>query len=193
MRYTFDRAGRLTQVREAGGTARVMKSFTYGTSGTSNGKLLTAVRNNYHDTPANVVITETYTYGGRQGRVSARTVAASSGASATFTQSFTWNELGQPATTGQPATIGYPACTTSPSTPVPVDIVGQSVDELSRLRGGLQSDRTLKYPDEVPPHRQIREDPRGVTLQFSHALSRALIVGDLQSLRHRGQVAVARP
>jgi hypothetical protein len=66
------------------GSARVMKSFTYGTSGTSNGKLRTAVRNNDHDTPANVVITETYSYGGRQGRVSARTVAASSGASATF-------------------------------------------------------------------------------------------------------------
>jgi RHS repeat-associated protein len=113
MRYTFDRAGRLTQVREAAGTARVMKSFTYGTSGTSNGKLLTAVRNNYHDTPANVVITETYTYGGRQGRVSARTVAASSGASANFSQFFTWNELGQPATTG------YPACTTSPCSGAP--------------------------------------------------------------------------
>jgi RHS repeat-associated protein len=83
-----------------------------GTSDWENGKLLTAVRHNRHDaTLGNVQITETYVYGGRQGRVSARTTASSNGP--WFTQSFAWNEM------GQQATVTYPNCIFSPCNGAP--------------------------------------------------------------------------
>jgi RHS repeat-associated protein len=112
--YTFDRAEHVTQIRETGGLQRILKSYTYaGDNPVGNyrkGKILQAQRYNYHviNGGANtVLLTETYTYGGREGRVSQRDTQTSvnGGANESFTQSFTWDEL------GNSATIDYPTCT----------------------------------------------------------------------------------
>lgn len=81
--FAYDRAERLANVTEIP-TGRLMKELTYGTSKTSSdrsaGKLKTAARHNYHDRWAiDVVVTETYTYGGKDGRVSRRDTAGIAG------------------------------------------------------------------------------------------------------------------
>ena len=116
--YTYDRGERLTKVRETrltGVDHRVLKEFTYGTSNSaadrSNGKLKTASRHNWVEYPhgstsvIDAIVAETYTYGGRGGRVSQRTTTDPGHS---FNQSWTYNELGEVATTG------YPSCTFSP-------------------------------------------------------------------------------
>ncbi|MFL6193889.1 MAG: RHS repeat-associated core domain-containing protein, partial [Thermoanaerobaculia bacterium] len=117
--YTYDRAERVTQVRETGGLQRTLKGYTYATDNPlgnyRKGKVLTAQRYNYHVVNGGsntVLITETYTYGGREGRVSQRDTQTSvnGGTNESFTQSFAWNEL------GDQATIDYPLCTFSPCT-----------------------------------------------------------------------------
>ncbi|MEM7482386.1 MAG: RHS repeat-associated core domain-containing protein [Acidobacteriota bacterium] len=115
--FTYDLTGRLTAIRERGGLRRPVKEFVYGAEQSnhnrSKGKVLQAIRHNYHVPPWNpqagevdVSVTETYTYGGQAGRVSRRTTAASG--SQSFTQSWTWNDL------GLPTLVGYPQCTFQP-------------------------------------------------------------------------------
>jgi RHS repeat-associated protein len=123
--FTYDGAERVTQIRETGGGflgcvatwtsgPRCLKTFAYATgNGTGDwrlGKLQTAKRYNYpvigaatYTAPA----TETYTYGGKQGRVSKRdtSVSVNGGSPESFTQSWTWNDLGDTASTT------YPKCT----------------------------------------------------------------------------------
>ena len=111
--FSYDRAARLTQVRETGGLARVLKAFTYGTSSPGgnlkNGKLETATRYNFVAAPFNatVQVTETYTYGGVAGRASQRATQMTFNGTPqeSFTQGWTWNDLGQPVNTN------YPQCT----------------------------------------------------------------------------------
>jgi RHS repeat-associated protein len=112
--FTYDTAGRLTQVKETGTGGRVIKSYTYatanGTSNWRNGKVEVARRYNYvliGTTPYTVEIAETYTYGGRGGRPSKRDTQAyvNGGAFESFTQSWAWNDLGD---TGS---VTYPKCT----------------------------------------------------------------------------------
>lgn len=105
--FEYDRAERPTFVKDH--SLRVIKSFEYGTSNGTNdwrlGKLVKAVRNNYNDAwGTNTTITENYTYGGRDGRVSSRYTQTSENVS--FSQTFTWNEL------GDLQQIGYPYCVT---------------------------------------------------------------------------------
>ncbi|OYW07135.1 MAG: hypothetical protein B7X11_00465 [Acidobacteria bacterium 37-65-4] len=113
--FSTDRGERLALVRETGGSQRTLKSFTFATANGggdyANGKLRTAVANNYYDpnTPtANFLSQETYTYAGVGGRVSQRsTLAGIVGANqGTFTQGFTWNDLGLPATLTYPQFAG---------------------------------------------------------------------------------------
>jgi RHS repeat-associated protein len=117
--FTYDRAERMTQVTGNGG--QVLKTFTYGTSnalGTrTNGRLESASRYNYVGAPFNatVLLTETYTYGGRQGRVSRRNTQMTFNGTPkeSFVQTWSWNPL------GDPASLGYPECTFSYCAPVP--------------------------------------------------------------------------
>lgn len=74
--------------------ARAWKTFTYGTGGRANGRLLTAVRHNYHDRLSlDVAITETYTYDGIGGRVSKRRTESTTGP--IFEQTFTYDARGR--------------------------------------------------------------------------------------------------
>jgi RHS repeat-associated protein len=112
--YSYDRADRLYQIRETGGAQRTLKAFTFGTSnsGTNSrlGKVQQAQRYNYvvlSGTPYTALITETYTYSGKQGRVSQRDtqLSVNGGTNESFTQSLAWDDL------GNPQTINYPQCT----------------------------------------------------------------------------------
>ncbi len=112
--YSYDRAGRLYQIRETLGAQRVLKSFTFGTADAGSdlrlGKVQLARRYNYpviNGTPVTALITETYTYAGRQGRVSQRDtqLSVNGGTNESFTQSFGWDDL------GHAQTINYPQCT----------------------------------------------------------------------------------
>jgi RHS repeat-associated protein len=101
LRFLYDRAERLTQINQGG--ARLWKEFTFGVSGVENGKLKTAIRHNHHDLYAiNVIVTESYTYGGAGGRVSQRDTGTSEGT--IFRQNFTYDDR------GRTATLGYPFC-----------------------------------------------------------------------------------
>lgn len=112
--FAYDAAERLIEVKEHknNGTGRVLKTFAYGDGTTagdrSNGKVETAVRHNYVSHPDNgnpleVLVTETYTYGGTAGRVSRRNTALNTGQG--FTQAWSWTQL------GDVADLTYPTCT----------------------------------------------------------------------------------
>lgn len=112
--YAYDRAERLFLIRETGGAQRSLKAFTYGTDNPvgnyRKGKVLYAQRYNYPvvgGSTFTALITETYTYGGREGRVSQRDtqLSVNGGTNESFTQSFGWDEL------GNAQTINYPQCT----------------------------------------------------------------------------------
>jgi RHS repeat-associated protein len=122
--YTIDRAERVSQIAETGG--RLLKTFTYGTavgnslSDARNGKLVQAQRYNYPLVAGvghTVVVTETYVYGGRDGRVSRRDTSNTFNGSQTeiFNQFFTWNDLGQLATLDYPQ-CAFAACASTPRT-----------------------------------------------------------------------------
>lgn len=113
--FTYDRAERLTQVNVTGGN--LLKVFNYGSSNAAgvrtNGRLASALRYNYVGAPFNatVLLTETYTYGGRQGRVSNRTTQMTFNGtpSESFSQSWAWNELGDLGNLSYPV-CQFPAC-----------------------------------------------------------------------------------
>ncbi len=109
-------AHRLAQVEESLGFGawRPLKSFTFATANGAGddrlGKLQVARGYNYPvigATNYTVEIDETYAYGGKEGRVSNRaTVNVINGSAAeSFTQSWVWNDL------GDPASVTYPRCT----------------------------------------------------------------------------------
>jgi RHS repeat-associated protein len=110
--FLYDAAERLYAVKTSQGQS--LKSFSYwqanGTNNWSNGKLKDATRYNYPvlgTTPHTAVINERYNYGGLGGRVSKRDTSLTfdNAAAESFTQSFGWTEL------GDPATLDYPQCT----------------------------------------------------------------------------------
>ncbi len=116
LRFTYDGAERLTKVEESQGFGlyRPLKSFTFATANGAGdyrlGKLQVARGYNYPvigATNYTVEIDETYAYGGKEGRVSNRnTVNVVNGTPAeSFTQSWVWNDL------GDPASVTYPRCT----------------------------------------------------------------------------------
>ena len=91
-----------------------MKAFTFensanGTGDYRLGKLTQATAYGYTD--GTVTASESYTYGGVGGAVSAKATSVQvsggtlSGLSQSFGQAFTWNDL------GQPADLTYPTCT----------------------------------------------------------------------------------
>ncbi len=115
----------MTKVRESGtsvgcGTTarpRCLKEYTFGTgisaADLSLGKVKMAKRYNYPVLGANthtVAVTETYVYGGKEGRASKRDtqVTFNSAPAKAFTQSFVYDDL------GNTATLNYPQCTHVP-------------------------------------------------------------------------------
>jgi RHS repeat-associated protein len=124
--YSYDRAERLTQVRETGGAQRLLKVYTYGTTAGNgpgdyrNGKTVTAQRYNYPTLGGithTALVTETYFHGGREGRVSRRdTALAFNGTTGeVFTQGFAYNPLGQTETINYPQ-CAFAACVSTPRT-----------------------------------------------------------------------------
>jgi RHS repeat-associated protein len=113
--YSYDRAERLFQIQENANSqhsARVLKSFTFGPNNAGAdlrlGKVQKAQRYNYVlGSTVTALITETYTYAGRQGRPSQRDtqLSVNGGTNESFTQSFGWDDL------GHAQTINYPTCT----------------------------------------------------------------------------------
>ena len=108
----YDRAERLYQAKITN-TSTLLKEFTYGTANAAgnyvNGKLVQAKRHNWSGT-SDEQVTETYTYGGVGGRVSQRSTMVGlllpSADTRTISQAFTWNDLGQTASTGYPDDLG---------------------------------------------------------------------------------------
>jgi RHS repeat-associated protein len=121
--FTYDRAERLKQVDVTGGNP--LKAFNYGTSNAAgvrtNGRLESALRYNYVGAPFNatVLLTETYTYGARQGRVSSRTTQMifNGTPSESFTQTWAWNAL------GNLSSVSYPVCQFAACVPVTRSVV----------------------------------------------------------------------
>ena len=118
--FAYDRAERPATVSE-GCTptpcTRTVKSYAYATANGSNnwknGKLEQATAWSFYDGPGsanNLQAQENYTYGGKGGRVSAKsTTVTPSGApqnAGTFAQSFTFNDLGLLATQSYPQKSG---------------------------------------------------------------------------------------
>jgi RHS repeat-associated protein len=121
MWYSYDKAGRVVEVRGADG--RVWRQFVYGTTNgfmnMAKGKLARQVANNYYDpnnASANFQVVEDVVYGGIGGRVSSKTTQAGvvGGYGGTFNQSFGWTELGDLAWESYPQKAGAgPARTVS--------------------------------------------------------------------------------
>jgi RHS repeat-associated protein len=122
--FAYDKAERLTSLTDASGP---VKELAYDDpSGTSrlDGRLREAKRHNRVDlpwdgtnNPVDVLVTETYAYGGVGAAVSSRqTVVAPPGYSAmTFAQGFTYSPV------GGPDQVTYPDCTAGLSCPAPAD------------------------------------------------------------------------
>ncbi len=114
LHYYYDAAERLTAVDQLhpplGSPARLLKQFTFATTdGTTSsnttdhrkGKLTTAMRRNY-SLAGTIDVTENYEYGDAAGRLTAKTTEVTG--LHKFTQSYTYNDL------GLPATVSYPTC-----------------------------------------------------------------------------------
>ncbi|HET9227979.1 MAG TPA: RHS repeat-associated core domain-containing protein, partial [Thermoanaerobaculia bacterium] len=114
--FTYDKAERLTQIRETGGAQRVLKSFTWATANLSDasgtdyrkGKVISASRFNYVGTPFNATaeVRDTYAYRGTEGRASEHTrqLFVNAGAEESFTTGYAYDGL------GLVSSIGYPDC-----------------------------------------------------------------------------------
>jgi RHS repeat-associated protein len=168
--FVFDSAERLYQVQETGG--RLLKSFSYtgsnGTNDWSKGKLRTATRYNYETVgggPITVQVDETYTYGGVDGRASKRdtlvtpTVNGAVQPYHSFTQGFTYNDL------GLVSSLSYPQCThaacTSPQpavfTDVPVGSPNQKEIEAiyPGITGGCNTSPLMYCPNDAVTRGQM--------------------------------------
>ena len=122
LEYIYDPAERLYKVKEWGASGRLLKQLDYaGANGANDyrqGKLQQATRNNYVTlgaTQNTVQVVETYTYGGKDGRISQRDtqVTTNSTVAEGFTQTFAYDDL------GLPNNLGYPRCTHAACTQTP--------------------------------------------------------------------------
>ncbi|KDA53241.1 hypothetical protein EG19_07075 [Thermoanaerobaculum aquaticum] len=107
----YDFVGRLTVVAlgpfncQSPDASRVLKEFTYGSSGVAAGKLTLARRHN-RTAYGDEVVEERYTYGGRGGRLSQKQTILGLRYPAvetrSYTQAYTWDELGNVVNVGYP-------------------------------------------------------------------------------------------
>jgi RHS repeat-associated protein len=132
--FTFDAAERLTQVRRTGTATtcavaggNCLKTFSYGTANSGSdlrlGKLVQAQRWNFPVIGGATHVERigtAYTYAGLDGRLSQRDINLTPdgdltpGAHETFTQSWTYDDLGHISTENYP-TCAFSACTGSPT------------------------------------------------------------------------------
>jgi RHS repeat-associated protein len=129
--FIYDRAERLTKVYKTGtpttctaAGARCLKAFTFAdsnvTGSSRKGKLIQAERWNYPflgGTTHTVVVTELYTYGGKDGRVSQKEsrLAFNGTTNEFFFQSYAYDDVGQVTSLSYP-NCAFAACTSSPRT-----------------------------------------------------------------------------
>lgn len=149
----YDRAERVTTVKESAPSQRLLKEFFYEGTGTtaanrSKGKLTRAIRHNYIDSLSrDVTVTESYTYGGIGGRISSRTTTVNTGTTEAFTQSFAYNDLGL---TSQ---LGYPRCSQGGCSGkdsvrnVTRGYTGDYLTSIGDSNGGTYVSRILYYPN----------------------------------------------
>jgi hypothetical protein len=114
--YVYDRAGRTTLVRDPNNTSKLWKEFTYAeTNGTNDwraGKLWKTRRYNDMSQVWSAVgvatISETYTYGGKDGRLSRSDIefADQVGRYERFFQTYVYDELGKVTEVGYPNNEG---------------------------------------------------------------------------------------
>jgi YD repeat-containing protein len=114
--YSYDAAGRLTEIKERG-TTRVWKSWDYATGNSqagqwSKGKLRSASRHNRVTNPATggaiePIVTESYEYSGVGGRISKVTTEVAVGGSPRFEYALGYDPL------GNVTSRTYPRCTHS--------------------------------------------------------------------------------
>jgi len=95
--YVYDKSERIKEVWEGSAPSRVLKEWTYGTSGAGLGKMSTAKRYNYFPAINNTaIVTETYTYGGVYRLPTARSTPlyVSNANQERYDQTFSWNRDG---------------------------------------------------------------------------------------------------
>ncbi len=125
---TFDALGRPAKLEEIrpDSTRRPWREWSYGLGQTaanrSASKVVTATRHNWivppwGSTEVDLIVTQTSTYGGRSGRISAQSTTINSGGQS-YAQTFNWNELGLLQSETYPV-CGHATCTGSPGTTTP--------------------------------------------------------------------------
>jgi RHS repeat-associated protein len=164
--YTFDPAGRLTEVRERG-TTRVWKSWDYATGNFqagqwSNGKLASAVRHNRVLFPGTtseieVPVTEDYEYSGVGGRISQVTTTVGVGATEDNTRPvFDYDLVYDPL--GNVSSRTYPRCTFNFCS-------GSSASPLRTVTGTFAEGLLTALPGYASA---ITYHPNGLVAQVSH-------------------------
>ncbi|MCB1035582.1 MAG: hypothetical protein KDD47_17300, partial [Acidobacteria bacterium] len=129
--FSYDLAGRLTQIRQGTATnpGPLLKEYFYGRANSGSnlleGKLCQAKRHNYLPDPAtgvatDFVVTETYRYEGPEGRLSHRRTTVSdqrleSGGAESFDQSFSYDTLGNLADQDYPDCLHAPCAGQDPA------------------------------------------------------------------------------
>jgi RHS repeat-associated protein len=151
--FAYDRAERLVRETETP-SGTILRDFTYGVAadGRGLGRLKTVKRLNFHAGLGWFVnVNETYTYGGKAGRVSRRDTVVEAPIVWSYTQSWTWNDL------GLPETVTYPTCTHTGCTGVaPARTVSPAY--------------TNGFTSSVPGFATaITYHPNGLVAQVSHA------------------------
>jgi hypothetical protein len=109
--FTFDAAERVTAVYPTGSPGTPLKQYTYDTLGGSTrgwslGKLVESVAHNALASGPDATVTQTLAYGGVAGAVSERQTTLGYPEPETFTQDFTWTDLGALASETYPSGAG---------------------------------------------------------------------------------------
>ncbi len=176
--FAYDTAERLTRVSETGGNP--LKDFVYGTAnGTNNhlkGKLHRQSRYNYvtlNGSPFTVHLRETFTYGGRDGRVSKRElesfVNTATAPQESFVQTFTYDPL------GNLKQLTYPECTHQ-----------ACIDQLKQLPWTVENvyDNGLLTSVGIPGtsdyYARLAYHPNLLVSEVAHRVSGATTIRDLQ-------------
>jgi YD repeat-containing protein len=155
--FDFDKAGRLKTATDQ--TGSILKEFTFGTSTAatdlSRGKIRTATRLNRVFALGDIPVTETFTYGGRGGRLSKKVTTAGA---ETFTDEYTYDAL------GNVETITYPTCTGCTAPPMRTMKNSYSQDFLTKVE--------QREGDVTAPFAAVASGftyhPNGLLLSVSH-------------------------
>ena len=168
LQYLYDRAERLTEVRETSQGNRLLKSFAYAgpttNCGWCHGKLLQASRWNYTliaGSPFTVEIREALRYDGTEGRVSSRTTENWVNAGASPNEKFSFSQTYTPL--GLVQSISYPQCTHAAcGNPAPRSQAFTFTDgTLTQIPGYASS---ISYHSNGMPHQVVHQNNPSVTV-----------------------------